>query len=454
MRGPDGDVTDGFLFDVGSCTGCRACELACSTENELGWGRSWRQVVPFNEERRPGIPTFHLSLACNHCDDAPCMSQCPSLAIGREASTGAVLIDAERCIGCRYCSWVCPYDALPYDDRLSVMTKCTSCNHRLKDARAPACVDACPTVALRFGPLEGEQDTPGFPATPAGPRIRFRPLKQGVWPAESTWSLTEDVIASFDRSRPDTGQGITLRSELPLWLFTTASAALVGWISAAAAGNVEVNALLFVPLATAALAVSTLHLGRPLRAWRAVFNIGRSRLSWEIAAFGAFLGVTALTLMWVDPPVALRWVASGTGLLALLCIDRVYDPVRAAESVPIHSADALLTGPLFAAALLEAQSAFGVLGVIKLVLYFRRKSLEGHGAGSVRRGFLVAVRIGFGLTLPPVLWWLWPEAWAGWGLLSLGLGELVDRGEFYEGLEITTPQTQAHRDALGWGKSN
>jgi hypothetical protein len=130
----------------------------------------------------------------------------------------------------------------------------------------------------------------------------------------------------------------------------------------------------------------------------------------------------------------------------------VYNPVRDGESVPIHSADVLLTGPLFAVALLEAQSAFGVLGVIKLVLYFRRKSLE--GPGSVRRGLLVAVRVGFGLILPPVLWWLWPEAWAGWGLLSLGLGELVDRGEFYEGLEISTPRTQAHRDALGWGKSN
>ena len=453
MSGEEGVVTRGFLFDVNRCTGCHACELACSTENELGWGRSWRQVVPFNEERRPGIPTFHLSLACNHCEEAPCMGQCPALAIGREPSTGAVLIDADRCIGCGYCSWVCPYDALRFDDGLSVMTKCTSCNHRLKEGLEPACVDACPTAALGFGALEGDENTPGFPTTPARPRIRFRPLREGARPAESTWSLPEDVIASFAASRPHANEGITLRSELPLWLFTAAAAALVGWISAGAAGNVEVNPLFFAPLAAATLAVSTLHLGRPLRAWRAVLNLRRSRLSREIAAFGSFLGATALTLMWDDPPAALGWVASGAGLLALFSIDRVYDPVRTSESRPIHSADVLLTGPLFAAVLLQATAVFGVLGAIKLVLYVRRKVLEGRSPGSAGRGLLVPVRVGFGLILPPVLWWFWPEAWAGWGLLFFGVGELVDRGEFYEGLEISTPRAQALRDAMAWGTS-
>ena len=450
VSGEEGVVTRGFLFDVNRCTGCHACELACSTENELGWGRSWRQVVPFNEERRPGIPTFHLSLACNHCEEAPCMSQCPALAIGREPSTGAVLIDPEHCIGCGYCSWVCPYDALRFDDGLSVMTKCTSCNHRLKEGLEPACVDACPTAALGFGALEGEENTPGFPTTPARPRIRFRPLQEGTRPAESTWSLPDDVIESFEASRPHATEGITLRSELPLWLFTTAAAALVGWISAGAAGNVAVNPLFFAPLAAATLAVSTFHLGRPLRAWRAVLNLRRSRLSREIAAFGAFLGATAFTLMWDDPPAALRWVASGAGLLALFSIDRVYDPVRTSESRPIHSADVLLTGPLFAAVLLQATAVFGVLGAIKLVLYVRRKVLEGRSPGSAGRGLLVPVRVGFALILPPVLWWFWPEAWAGWGLLFFGVGELVDRGEFYEGLEISTPRAQALRDALAW----
>ncbi len=207
--------------------------------------------------------------------------------------------------------------------------------------------------------------------------------------------------------------------------------------------------LLFAPLAAASLAVSALHLGRPLRAWRAVLNLRRSRLSREIAAFGAFLGATALTLMWGDAPAALGWVAAGAGLLALFSIDRVYDPVRTSKSGPLHSADVVLTGPLFAAVLLQSTVGFGVLGAIKLVLYVRRKVLEGRSPGSAGRDLLVPLRVG-GLILPPVLWWFWPEAWAGWGLLFFGVGELVDRGEFYEGLEISTPRARAHRDALAW----
>ena len=113
----------------------------------------------------------------------------------------------------------------------------------------------------------------------------------------------------------------------------------------------------------------------------------------------------------------------------------------------------LLTGPLFAAVLLQATTVFGVLGAIKLVLYVRRKAREGRSPGSAGRALLVPLRLGFGLLLPPVLWWLWPEAWAGWGLLFFGVGELVDRGEFYEGLEIPTPRTQALLDALAWDKS-
>ncbi|NJD18740.1 MAG: 4Fe-4S dicluster domain-containing protein, partial [Gemmatimonadetes bacterium] len=146
----------GFLFDPNRCTGCAACTLACSTENALGWGVSWRQIVPFNPERRPDIPSFHLSLACNHCDDAPCVAQCPTQAMRRDPVTGAVLVDGSRCIGCRYCAWVCPYDAPRFDAARGVMTKCTLCSHRLAAGGTPACVEACPTDALGYGPLAGE----------------------------------------------------------------------------------------------------------------------------------------------------------------------------------------------------------------------------------------------------------------------------------------------------------
>ena len=117
------NVQRGFLLDLNRCTGCSACELACSTENALGWGRSWRRVMTFNEDRLPGLPSFHLSLACNHCAKAPCVEQCPARAIGRDDPAGTIQIDPDRCIGCRYCSWVCPFDATRFDEGACVMGK-------------------------------------------------------------------------------------------------------------------------------------------------------------------------------------------------------------------------------------------------------------------------------------------------------------------------------------------
>ena len=74
MSGAEHETLDGFLFDAGRCTGCSACELACSTENELTWGTSWRHLVHFNPASHPDLPSFHLSLACNHCHEAPCVA--------------------------------------------------------------------------------------------------------------------------------------------------------------------------------------------------------------------------------------------------------------------------------------------------------------------------------------------------------------------------------------------
>ncbi|MCK5379202.1 MAG: 4Fe-4S ferredoxin, partial [Acidobacteria bacterium] len=83
----------GFTLDLNRCTGCRACELACSTENDLGFGRSWRRIETFNAERDPRAPHHHLSIACNHCENAPCVAACPARAIVRDGSTGVVTLN-------------------------------------------------------------------------------------------------------------------------------------------------------------------------------------------------------------------------------------------------------------------------------------------------------------------------------------------------------------------------
>ena len=87
-----------------------------------------------------------------HCVDAPCVKACPAAAIVKSAD-GIVTIDADKCIGCRYCEWACPYGAPQFDEAKGVMTKCNFCQDLVAKGENPACVDACVMRAIEFGDL-------------------------------------------------------------------------------------------------------------------------------------------------------------------------------------------------------------------------------------------------------------------------------------------------------------
>ncbi len=440
-----GEGRKAFLFDSNRCTGCQACELACSIENGLE-GFSWRQVVTLNEARHPQVPVIHLSMACNHCAEPPCMEHCPALAYDKDPVTGLVSLDAERCIGCRYCSWACPYDAPKFDAGTGVMTKCTFCAGRQAAGLEPACVEQCPTGALGFGDLAalpGVAEAPGLPTTAPGPSIRFVPWKApGPGPAcgSSDRSGCEEGMATGDSPRK-----ITLRSEWPLLAFTLISTVLVSTFAAsagdpAAAGVTALPPPAFLGLAAAAMGLSSLHLGRRRRAWRALANVRRSWLSREIALFSGFLALAAAHFLL---PQA-RWLAvSGllVGFAALFAMDRVYDLVRPAEARPVHSADVLPTGALLAAVLTANLALAAAVAGLKLVLYLRRKVLR------VRRGLdprwaWSAGRLAAGFAAPVVAGVADPSGWPAWALAGAAVGELIDRGELYEELEVPTPRAQ------------
>jgi len=150
----------GFFLDTTACSGCKACQVACKDKHDLEAGRLWRRVatVEGGEWVQRGAAwtttafAYSVSLSCMHCENPACVSGCPTGAM-RKLGDGTVTIAAERCLGCRYCEWLCPYGAPRYDPNARRMSKCDLCADERQAGRPPACVSSCPMRALDFGEL-------------------------------------------------------------------------------------------------------------------------------------------------------------------------------------------------------------------------------------------------------------------------------------------------------------
>jgi anaerobic dimethyl sulfoxide reductase subunit B (iron-sulfur subunit) len=143
-----------IYVDIKRCTGCMACTVACMDQNDLNVERgdgSWRQVYKVEEGSYPEVKVSYVSLACVHCQDAPCAAACPTEAIGKKEN-GMVYVSADICIGCHNCLLVCPF-GIPRFGKDGKMQKCTLCIERVEEGLEPACVRVCPTRALKFGPV-------------------------------------------------------------------------------------------------------------------------------------------------------------------------------------------------------------------------------------------------------------------------------------------------------------
>jgi len=165
----------GFYVNIADCTGCKACQVACKDKNNLPADVRWRRVFQYEggqwvEQDGEMIPSnvfaYTVSAACMHCSNPLCVQVCPAAAITKR-DDGIVLIDQDKCIGCRYCSWACPYGAPQFNVEAGVMSKCTFCVDLVDKGQNPACVDACPYRALEFGPLDELQQKHGSFAGPA-----------------------------------------------------------------------------------------------------------------------------------------------------------------------------------------------------------------------------------------------------------------------------------------------
>ncbi len=427
----------GFVLDLDRCTGCGACIIACSTENSPTTGIAWRSITTFNRQRLPNAPVFHYSLACNHCLDPACLTGCPADAYTKDPATGAVLIDQDRCLGCRYCAWVCPYDAPQFDGAAGVMEKCTLCEHRLADGLEPSCVVACPVDALGFETLLALTviTRDGFPETGLRPALRVVGERR-MEPPEMT--VAPPAAAAPPRRRHRNSRG--LRAEWSLWAFTSIITFLTAWFTAATATGGTVFLPAFAAAAAVAMGVSALHLGRPLRAWRGILNWKHSWISREALLVTLFLAAVCVFNAVSAPPPAALWVAAAVGFAALFAMDMVYRvPGQSVQTVP-HSAMATLTGAFYLGLLLAAPAVALPAAAVKLALYV----LRGERLAK-RWSPLAVVRVGVGLVLSCAL--LFVDGPSPWVLVALAVvGELIDRGEFYVGLEFLTPEIQVARD--------
>lgn len=171
----------GFRVNRNRCIGCRACAVACKAENNTRLGVSYRKVVFKQVGSGTAAYIRNTTMACMHCEDPACLEACPTAvgAITQDAN-GIVLIDNDKCIGCRRCEWACPYGAPQYNSTSQKVEKCTFCVHRNTDlgVESTACADTCPARALKsYAEIEAEAGnvdaTDVAPSTLTNPKVKY-----------------------------------------------------------------------------------------------------------------------------------------------------------------------------------------------------------------------------------------------------------------------------------------
>jgi DMSO reductase iron-sulfur subunit len=143
----------GFYVEVNRCAQCHACQVACKATNGVELGVTWRTVTTEWKGQFPHVTNQTVSLACMHCAEPSCVNVCPEKAVTKRADDGIVVVDRNKCIGCRACSEACPF-GVPQYGKDAKMQKCDLCVDRLLAGKQPACVWTCPGRALHAGTMD------------------------------------------------------------------------------------------------------------------------------------------------------------------------------------------------------------------------------------------------------------------------------------------------------------
>jgi formate dehydrogenase iron-sulfur subunit len=370
-----------FHFNMTKCIGCRSCEIACNEQNGNPAEIHWRRFGEIEGGTWPDTQRNYLSMGCNHCLDAECVKGCPVEAYTKDPATGIVLHSADACIGCQYCVWNCPYSVPQFNPERGVVGKCDMCHGRLEDGLEPACVNACPESAIEIEIVNmaawrkdyAGAESPGMPA--AGVTI-------------STTRITLPEPGAFQLERVDLGHIQPEHAHLSLVFMTTLMQAVSGALIFGLLDNTisAITLLALVLIASVALTVSAMHLGRPAYAWRALKMWRRSWISREVLLYSLFfvgLGtLTGLSIAGTLPASHLRsfivslpamhllflpatlqmigWTAAVLGVGGTICSAYIYlVPARPAWNMIHTPLDFLLTTALLGSLLASVLQAAG-----------------------------------------------------------------------------------------------
>ena len=177
----------GVLIDLRKCVGCHTCTVACQNENKLPFDMKWNRVLRMGPVGTyPDLKAYSIPVPCMHCKEAPCVEGCPTGASYR-TKEGIVLVDENKCVGCKFCMVVCPYDARSYDAEKGVVKKCVMCVERVAQGMQPRCVETCQLKARTFGDIDDENSEirmyiDAYEAKPLYPELGTEPVVYYIMP--------------------------------------------------------------------------------------------------------------------------------------------------------------------------------------------------------------------------------------------------------------------------------
>ena len=334
-----------FEVDLDACSGCTACVTACHSLNGLDDGETWRAVGMLHGGSTSAPVVQHVTTACHHCIDPACLKGCPAEAYVKDPTTGIVRHLDDQCIGCQYCTLMCPYDVPTYSERLGIVRKCDMCSTRISAGQEPACVNACPNRAIRITIVNRDEVIENAEANDFVPGAPEPDCTLPTTIYRTSRSLPRNLLpADYHSAAPQ-------HAHWPLivmLLLTQASVGVfavdwfVGWLPSLGSVQESTSALrplIALGLGLSGLAASIFHLGRPLLAYRAVIGWRTSWLSREIVAFSlfAFAALAQVAVLCGVSPVqagrarvdlVLGAITVASGLAGIVCSVMVYASTR------------------------------------------------------------------------------------------------------------------------------